>query len=429
MERSSIDVIEDVLGARLFPPGWAARSLAEIDESDPNYRAPAISESKYREIQQRLQDHWDAAWKYPDSNKDFLLVCPRVLTPLHQYLTLIGVDAVKEPERAQLGWRIIVQPQIKLDDAVTARKALLFSKGVTVRDPAELLVSGRDTESWKPRWESVFCYLGVLAKLVRADCVRLHPVGRLLHAVAADRTLEQARIEREQTEELRALYRSPRWTDILAELPFADRDEAGIHAGWALGQFAWRNVVAPDATPWLPTKECLTALSALGNVIDRREVGPETITMARFSSKIGVNVSEITDDDLVAIRRNEALFATWRSLVAELCLEVDRLAIDEQADVLTLVQAKEALWLAELERRIGEGGFLSGLFDPGAIACGLITGGVAVAGGMTPELSVASALGGGLINPLIRLVGNLAGRAGKGAMRRAVAAHFMALEG
>jgi len=48
---------------------------------------------------------------------------------------------------------------------------------------------------------------------------------------------------------------------------------------------------------------------------------------------------------------------------------------------------------------------------------------------MTTELSVASALGGGLIDPLIRLVGNLGARAGKGAMRRAVAAHFMALEG
>jgi len=70
LERSSIDVIEDVLGARLFPPGGAARSLAEIDDSEPNYCAPVISERQYREIQQRLEDHWDAAWRYPDSQKD-----------------------------------------------------------------------------------------------------------------------------------------------------------------------------------------------------------------------------------------------------------------------------------------------------------------------------------------------------------------------
>ncbi len=429
MERSSIDVIEDVLGARLFPRTWAARSLAEIDESAPTYRAPAISESQYREIQQRLQNHWDAAWKYSDSQKNFLLVCPRVLSTLHQYLSLIGVDPSEEPERAGLGWRIMVQPQIKLDDAVAARKALLFSKGVVVRDPAELLMPGSDTEGWQSRWASAFCYLGLMAKLVRADCVRLHPVGTVLHAVAKDRTLEQARIEREQAEELRTLYCSPEWTEVLAGLPFADHDEAGIYAGWALGQFAWRNVVAPDATPWLPTKECLTALSALGNVIDRREVGPEAMTMARFSSKVGVNIARVSDDDLIAIRRNEELFATWRSLVAELCLEVDRLAIDEQADVVTLVQAKEALWLAELDRRIGQGGVLSGVFDASAIACGVITGSVGVASGMTPGLSAASALGGGLINPLIKLVGNLAGGNSNSATRRAVAAHFMALEG
>ena len=76
MERSTIDVMEDVLGARLFPPGWAARSLAEIDEPDPNHRAPAISNRRYREIQQHLEDHWDADWRYPDSQFDFLLVCP-----------------------------------------------------------------------------------------------------------------------------------------------------------------------------------------------------------------------------------------------------------------------------------------------------------------------------------------------------------------
>jgi len=138
MERSSIDVIEEVLGVRLFSPGWAARSIAEIDRSDPTYRPPAISEGQYSEIQRRLEDHWDAAWKYPDSQNDFLLVCPRVLTPLHQYLELVGVDAVKEAERVRLGWRTIVQPQIKLDDAVAARRALLFSKGVIVRDPASL---------------------------------------------------------------------------------------------------------------------------------------------------------------------------------------------------------------------------------------------------------------------------------------------------
>jgi hypothetical protein len=51
MTRSSIDVIEDVLGDKLFPTGWKARSDAEIDLSDPAYRIPAISAAQYRTIQ------------------------------------------------------------------------------------------------------------------------------------------------------------------------------------------------------------------------------------------------------------------------------------------------------------------------------------------------------------------------------------------
>ena len=52
------------------------------------------------------------------------------------------------------------------------------------------------------------------------------------------------------------------------------------------------------------------------------------------------------------MRRNEELFATWRRFVAKLCLEVDRLSLDNHpADVATLVQAKEILWRAELDRR------------------------------------------------------------------------------
>jgi hypothetical protein len=44
-------------------------------------------------------------------------------------------------------------------------------------------------------------------------------------------------------------------------------------------------------------------------------------------------------------------------------------------------------------------------------------------------LSAASALGGGLVTPLIRIIGNPAAGSGATAERRTVAAHFMALEG
>jgi hypothetical protein len=94
-----------------------------------------------------------------------------------------------------------------------------------------------------------------------------------------------------------------------------------------------------------------------------------------------------------------------------------------------LVQAKEILWRAELDRQIGRGGVLSGLFDGNSIACGLTTGGVAVAGGMPAALSAASALGGGLVTPLVRLLSNLTGGRGAESLKRAVASHFMALEG
>jgi hypothetical protein len=115
--------------------------------------------------------------------------------------------------------------------------------------------------------------------------------------------------------------------------------------------------------------------------------------------------------------------------IAELCLEVDRLSLDNPADVATLVQAMEVLWRAELDRQIGRGGVLSGLFDGNSIACGLITGGAAVASGMPAALSAASALGGGLVNSLVRLLGNLTGGRGAKSLKRAKAAHFRALEG
>jgi hypothetical protein len=63
--------------------------------------------------------------------------------------------------------------------------------------------------------------------------------------------------------------------------------------------------------------------------------------------------------------------------------------------------------------------------ESGSIACGLITGGVAVAGGMPAVLSAASAPGGGLV----RLLGNLAESGGTKDLRRTVAADFMAWEG
>lgn len=149
----------------------------------------------------------------------------------------------------------------------------------------------------------------------------------------------------------------------------------------------------PDATPWLPTKECLAALSGLGDALNHRLVGPKVLALARFSLRVGVDVAKVSDDDIIAIRSDEELFSTWRRFVAELCLEADWLAIDQARDVVTLVQAKQVLWRAEPDRQIGRGGALSDLFDANAIARGLITGGVATGSGMAPGLTAASALG------------------------------------
>ena len=225
------------------------------------------------------------------------------------------------------------------------------------------------------------------------------------------------------------MYRTDEWASILRVLPFGDREEAGIHAGWALGQFAWRNVVLPGATPWMPTAHCLTALTSVERALKHRVLGPESLTLARLSSRLGIDLGKVSDDDIIAMRGSEALFATWRRLVAELCLEVDRLDIDNGADVTTLVKAKEALWHSELEQHTGRGGVLSGLFDTNPIVCGVITGGAALASGVSPALSAVSALGGGLVTPLLRLLGNLAGTSRATARKQAVSAHFKALEG
>jgi hypothetical protein len=435
--RSSIDVIEEVLGDSLFPTGWKARSYAEIDLSDPAYRVPEVSLGQYREIQVRLQAHWADTIRTMRGDRGTLLVCSRMLTPVHQYLALLDLDPVDRLDRSERAWRILVKPQINLDEAVIARKALLYSDGVMLRDPAQLLRPSRhvtfgdepDGDLWRELWLSAICQLGLVHKLVRAGIVSLYPASTIVGEAFLNRSDKFARREERQVAELRSLYRADRWTSILQDLPFEDPETAGIYAGWALGQFAWRNITLPGATPWIPNAQCLAALTGVERALNGRILGPDSLTVARLSSRVSIDIGKVSDDDMIAMRSNEELFATWRRLVAELCMELDRLGIDSAADVATLVSAKSELWRSELDRHAGRGGVLSGLFDANPIVCGVITGVAALASGVPPALTAASALGGGLVTPLMRLFANLTGAPGAKRRKRAVNAHFMALEG
>jgi len=439
MELTSIDVIERVLGAKLVPAGWKARSVTEIDFSEPGLQAPAISRRQYLRIQERLEDHWVNVTKAIVGRRGFLFINLRNDTRLHQFTELTRTDLAAQPARSEASWRILVKQQIAMDETSIARQALLYSEGVILHDPAEMLRSDRyhrelpelqsNGVTWKELWQSAYFRLACLEKLVRGGCIVLIPTAMVHEALASNSSGSRSEREREQLDELRSLYGTGQWRALLSGLPFKDTLEAGIYAGWALGQFAWRNVVLPHATPWLPNKACLDALTGIGRALGAHLLSPENLTLARLSSQIGVDVARISDDDIVAMRSNEALFATWRRLVAELCLEAERLNIDDAADVTTLVRSKQFLWRAELEKQIGRGTVLAGLFDSSPIACGIITGGVAVASGMPPALTAASALGGGLVTPLIRLFCNLTGAAGVKAREHAVTAHFLALEG
>jgi hypothetical protein len=178
MARSSIDVIEDVLGDNLFPAGWTARSFAEIDLSDAAYRIPDISLVQYQHIQAQLQAHWAAAIRTLQADRGTLFVCSNILSRLHQYLALLELDPVERLERSKGAWRLQVKPQIGLDEAVIARQALLYSETVVIRDPAEVLRPLEhdtpqvlqpwwDTKSdaegaWRELWRSAFCGLGVV---------------------------------------------------------------------------------------------------------------------------------------------------------------------------------------------------------------------------------------------------------------------------
>jgi hypothetical protein len=435
--RSSIDVLEEVLGDSLFPTGWKARSYTEIDSSDPAYRVPEISLGQYREIQSRLQAHWADTIRTMRGHRGTLLVCSGMLTRVHQYLMLLDMDPADRLGRSERAWRIQVKPQINLDEAVIARKALLYSDGVMLRDPAQLLRLSRyvalsdepDGDVWRKLWHSAICQLGLVHKLVRAGIVSLYPASTIVEEAFFNRSDKFARREESQTTELRSLYRADRWTSILQDLPFEDPETAGIYAGWALGQFAWRNITLPGATPWIPNAQCLAALTGVERALSGHVLGPDSLTVGRLSSRVSIDISKVSDDDMIAMRSNEELFATWRRLVAELCMELDRLSIDSAADVATLIGTKSELWRAELDRHTGRGGMLSGLFDANPIVCGIITGGATLASGVSPALTAVSALGGGLVTPLMRLFANLAGAPGAKRRKRAVNAHFMALEG
>ncbi len=216
---------------------------------------------------------------------------------------------------------------------------------------------------------------------------------------------------------------------MLKGLPFDDWEEAGIYGGWTLGQFAWRNVVLPGATPWIPDAKCLATLAGIERALKARLLEPESVTVARLSSQRGIDIGKVSDGDIIAMRQGEELFAMWRRLVADLTMEVDRLGLDSSADVTTLVRAKQVLWRTEFDRHTGRGTVLSGLFDANPVVCGVITGATALASGMSGPLTAASALGGGLVTPLLRLMANLRRKGGREVRSRAVQAHFMALEG
>lgn len=128
-------------------------------------------------------------------------------------------------------------------------------------------------------------------------------------AVVTDPDNEAAKVEREQAAELEAFYRSPRWVEVLQRLPFSSADDAAVYAAWALGQFAWKNVIMPDATPWLPSKECLAAFAGLHDVLQESDVAPDVLA-GRLSSQVGVDLAKVSDEDIVALRRNEELFST-----------------------------------------------------------------------------------------------------------------------
>jgi hypothetical protein len=371
-----------------------------------------------------------------------VLVNLRNVSRVHQFSGLAHLPLAERLALQDAEFGMSIKPEhLYADDALVARKALLYSEAVVLNDPAQLLSSQPDLLSlaengsmtaraddgpWEMLWQSAVSQLGLLHKLVQAGIVTLYPMVDFAFGM---KTETQAGREREQIAELQELYADARWRTLLGGLGCGNWQQAGVQVGWMLGQFAWRNIVVPGVTPWLPDSTCLSTLASIEKSLGDSFLGAESLTLARMSSQVGIDVAKVSDEDIITMRGSEALFATWRQIVAELSPEADRLAVDRAADVRTLVRAKEMLWRAELDRRVGNGGVLAGLLDANPITCGLISGGVAVASGIPPGLAAASALGGGLATPLLRLFANLSGTARSRARQAAVSAHFMALEG
>src|SRR5271157_4183755 len=119
------------------------------------------------------------------------------------------------------------EAEVGLDEAVIARKALLYSDAVVIRDPAELLRPwGRDAqdaklsghEHWPELWRSAVWQLGVVHKLVRTGIVSFYPAATISSQASYDRSNRFAQRERQQEAELRALYRTDEWASVLRDL-------------------------------------------------------------------------------------------------------------------------------------------------------------------------------------------------------------------
>lgn len=420
--RSSIEVIEDVLGRPLFEPEFRFRTLLELDAATGDLSPPDLSEKQFDAIASRLKLHWADCLATGTPSGDQLLMDEVTFTPLHRFPW--GLENTVFTEI------IFTKENAFRDVSADIRRALLYAEHIVIRDPAlalddeDKIYYPNDPDRWrKNAWEFVYLRLGLIYRLVNAGIVQLFPLSQM----HPPRTVRDGRDA--ELQNLNSIYFSDDFRRVLKSSAYFARPKNRGHLGIALGQFAVRNAEYPKARAWLKSLDQYHALSELEKLLNAEFLSSNDVNLQRLSSLVTIDPLRCSDEDFISMRKNEELFSLWRGIVSSTTIDMASYPAASARELRALVDSRQELWRAALNDRIGKSRVLEGVLDRNAIVCGLISAGAAVASAASSAIVAAAALGGGLAVPLLNLLSNANQVAAGAAPRRAVSAHFMSLGG
>ncbi len=435
-DKTSLDIIRYELGTDLYPRGWVARSVDEMDPSNPIYKIPKITAAQRRRISDALIENQEKTLnEHVDLDSTSVFFADRAF---FEQIHLAPSDIRKQAHPARLSEedqlaRFTVDSVHRKEER-ELRRLLVFSKSVCTSDPGyNMIIDDKIVRTLDP-WPSTFLRLGFIHRLVDGGALRLFPFTTF-RSIAFDHVgrihPEVQKRFREQKSALSDLYKNAGIVDFIQQAErLIDVDEGFLSAfSFALGQFALRNIYCSGASPWLPRPSCAQALLALENRFDSQLLGDHDFTATSLSTLHGINTHRLSDEDILSIRSNDELFHLWQTIVSEVVARSAELESNNHREMRRIVKAQQQLWKARVDELTRTRSIISAALDPNSLVCGSITGAVALGSGVSPGLAMAAGLGGGLATPILTILSNLAGSRQNRTLRNAVSSHFIALSG